>query len=127
MAGVAVDHYKPKHLSPYLAAFYLYVPLSLLMLPLLYILTKQANWDYGKRKKGEKKVPILKDVMNVIRKLDNVVFLISATVSGLSLCMYMHYMFIYMDQVMKPTKTMLSMTTVVSMLSELLVYHFSSN
>ena len=65
LAGVAIDHYKPKHLSKYLAAFYLYVPISLLMLPLLYILTKQADWNFGKRKKSERKVPVVKDIIMV--------------------------------------------------------------
>ena len=65
VSGVAIDHYKSKRLPKYVAAFYLYVPLSLLMLPLLYKLTRQADWNYGKRKKGEKKVPLIKDIVTV--------------------------------------------------------------
>jgi len=126
LAGLAVDNYKPKHLSPYFAAFYLYVPLSLLMLPLLHILTKQADWNYGRRKKGEKKIPIIKEVMNVFKKSENFVFLFSCIISGTSLMILFHYLFIYMNRVMKPTKTMMSMATVISMASELLIYPFSS-
>ena len=33
MAGVAVDHFHPKHVSKYVITFFIYVPLSLLMLP----------------------------------------------------------------------------------------------
>ena len=76
VAGVAIDHYKPKHLSHFTAAFYVYLPFSLMMIPLLYILTKQANWNYGRKKKSGNKITLIKHVMTVFKKCDNLVFLL---------------------------------------------------
>jgi len=68
----------------------------------------------------------MKHVYNAFKKFDNLVFLVSVLFSGTSLCVYYHYLFIYVDSHMHPTKTMLSLSSVVSMASELVIYPISS-
>jgi len=126
MAGVAVDHFHPKNMSKYMITFFMYVPLSLLQLPLLYIITKQADWDYGTRKKDEKKVSAVRHVLNAFKNFDNLIFLLCVLFSGTSLIVYYHFLFIYVDKNMHPTKTLLSLSSVVSMASELFIYPISS-
>lgn len=128
VAGVAVDHYHPTNgLSPFLAAFYIYLPLSLLQIPLLYVLTKQAKWDYGTVKKDDdNKKGLIRHVVDAFKIPYNQMFLASVFICGITSCIYGNFLFIYMYQVMNPPKTVMSLMTVASSVSELFIYPFSS-
>lgn len=126
-SGLAVDHYHPKHFSPYLAAFYIYLPLSLLQIPLLYILTKQAKWDYVSKKKEEQASgSAIYHLKDALKNNNNRMFLLTALISGTALYVYKHYLFLYMHAVKNPTKTIMALMSVARSISEFLVYPFSS-
>ena len=67
-----------------------------------------------------------RDIYNTFKKFENLVFLITVLFSGLSLSVVFSYLYIYADETMHPSKTMLSLFNVVSMASELLIYPLSS-
>merc|ERR1712198_452350 len=68
----------------------------------------------------------MKHIYTTFKKFDNLIFLVAVLFSGTSLSVYYSYLFIYVDKNMHPTKTLLSLTSVVSMASELFIYPISS-
>ena len=120
LAGVSVDHYYPKNLSHFTAAFYVYLPCSLLLIPILYILTCQAKWDYAKKRGNAN------HLLKVFKSFDNKMFAFSVIISGLCLRTYTEFVFLFMDKEMHSTKTLMSLTMVAAMASELIIYPFSS-
>lgn len=126
LSGLAIDHVRFEHFSKYLVGFILYLPLSLALIPFLYIVTKQADWDYGKNATGMSKGDVMKSVMKTYRKCDNIVFLLCVVIIGLSAKTIDHYLYLFILRTMHSSKTMLSLTTVIDMASNLLFYPLSS-
>lgn len=129
LSGLAIDHVKIPNMSKYASAFFAYLPLSLLMIPFLYIVVKQADWNYGKKdRQSPSKFHLLKQVFKYYKNVDNIVFMLFVLVNGVSAMIYNQYLFLFMFKTMHPPppKTMMSLTTVVGMCSELLFYPLSS-
>ena len=121
IAGVVIDHYHPKNVSPYAGAFYVYSCFSVFMVPLLYMLTKQAKWnnttttttaatpqttssttDATTTTTGS----VCSKLFTVAKKRDNIVFFMSVFVSGFLFSTYFAFYPLFMEDNMgKPTKT----------------------
>ena len=124
VTGVAIDHYRPKHFSPYAASVYVFLPFIFAMLPCAIILSRQAKWDHGKRPTAS--TSIGRHLWSVLRQPDNVMFFLSVLISGFLYSSYSGFFSLFMNDSLKLSKTMISLSTVVSMFSELLFYPFSS-
>ena len=129
IAGFAIDHYHHPHHSPYLVAFYIYVPLSLLGLPFLFDITKKADWSYGTTvvaTGASKAIAIGRDIASVAGSTENVVFLASIFVFGYGADTYSHFLYIYMHKEMrKPSKTIMAVSSAIGTLSEMVALKFS--
>ena len=121
IAGFAIDHYKHMHESPYMVAFYIYVPLSLLGLPILYVITRQTDWKYGvtQTSSTNKAMTIARDVGSVLSRFENVVFLTSIFMFGFCADIYSHFLYIYMHREMnQPSKTIMAVSSAIGTLCE---------
>jgi len=115
IAGLAVDYYHPTgHLSHLTAAFYVYLPFKLLLLPLLYILTVQADWSIVRQNENRE------EMKDAIKK--NAMFLLSIFIAGVCLRVYTEFSFLFMHKEFQTTKTLMSLTMVIAMVSEYVVY-----
>lgn len=120
ISGVAVDHFYSNKLSHFTAAFYVYLPAKILLVPILYILVSQADWTF-KRQMGPGH-----ELVSILKKFDTIVFLLSALVCGLCLRTYTEFIFLFMDRELHTNKTLMSLTMLVAMVSELFVYPFTT-
>lgn len=130
LSGVAIDHYKSKKISHFLASTYIYLPISLTVPVLLYIITKQT------KRSTNQTIETLKDeressneqeasFTTSIKGRRAVFFLISTFVAGLTTSTYGSYNIFYIFQTLNPTKTIMSLMTVTSSFSNLIVLPFT--
>ena len=124
LSGVAVDHYKSKSLSRYTAAFFVYMPFNLMIIPLLLLLLRQAKWDKV-RKREEDEVPTTNSFIQIFKSCSNLMFLFSLCVSSLCYSAYGGYFSIFMKDKMNSTATMISVSLSAAMFAELVVYGLS--
>ena len=129
IAGLAVDHFVVKGQSPYMITYYTYIPLSLLALPIFYLIIKQGDWSFGGTRDlsyRKKALVISKDIGGIIRSPDNVVFLLSLFVHAYCRETFHQFNNIYMHKTIKSSKTWMSVCNATEMIFEMMAYKLST-
>ena len=131
LSGVMCDHYHPSGMSGYTAAFYVYLPCIIGVIPCGLKLLGQSKFgetvtddQKDTSGEGERKNNILA-LFRVFKDIDFVVFFISVIICGLTLNIFNCFSFLLMDKELKSNKTLMTFTIVVSCVFEVAVFWFS--
>ena len=121
LVGIAIDHYHPSTMSRYTAAFYVFLPFAILLIPSGYYLSTQAVWV---ERKGESKsdVRILTHFISFFRSIDNLVFVISVLISGLANALYVNFVFLLIVENIHTSKAMMSATMTTGGIASILIF-----
>lgn len=135
LAGVAADHYAKSRpsLSHYTPIFYLFIVQMLLLIPVGFLLLRQANWECVPPRNGEEDVSTKDEnasgrafFCSLFKSVKSVIFLITVFISGISYNLFFGYVFLFMRDEMGVSDTMMTLTVVCSTLSEIITFPFTS-
>lgn len=126
ITGHVVNNIHTLIISKYTAAFYVFLPYSIILIPLLYKVTCQIKPRHVQDDDLEEG-NCLRDFITVFKNPDNLMFLLSVIVSGLCFNAYTGYFFLFMKEELKLSESLMTIPVVVAMTSELLIYPISSN
>ena len=125
LAGVAIDYYKPNNgVSQYAAAFYIFLPCVLLLIPAGCILINQIQWDGNIN--NSINTSFSSHLLSFLRKSDTIMFFATIAISGLAFNVYFNFLFLFMDEEMNSSKTIMTLTVVVCTVTDLLGYAYST-
>lgn len=132
ITGVIIDHYHPSgNMSPYTAAFFTFLPCALLTLPFGYTvinqIPKESNYEDKEESSSVRNNNFVSHFRSYITKPDTIMFILTVTVSGMALNMYLNFLFLLMDDYMAATKTLMTLTIATSVLSEVIGYPFAAH
>ena len=124
-SGLAVDYYNPGDMSPYTAAFFVFISCILCITPMGYILLKQAKWEKEENERDDR-VPIARHLISVFRKLDSIIFLLTVAITGIANNVFQCFVFLLMEDTMDSSKTVMTLAVTSCVVAELIVFPMSS-
>ena len=139
ISGVAVDNFHHPTMSIYTAAFFLFLPFSFLLTPLILVLYKQTSWQQKEVELGlpnntnnevnvsveTEKKPKLQILLKIFRSLDNIFMMICCLLAGILKNIIVSFLFMIMKDEMNSSKTAMGIVYLVGSLAEIFIYPFS--
>ena len=144
LAGFAADHYKHPGMSNYTAAFYLYLPICLLLIPAGCYVVNQGNWEMVKgvedmedmekitetqdRKVGKTNMEnsISREVFLVLKRFDVLIFLMTVFIGGLGSSIMISFSYIFLRTEMNISKTRMTFVFATESVTNVLTFPSSS-
>lgn len=134
LAGIAAEGYSFKDMSQYTAVFYLFLPYTLLMIPVGFHLIGQTSYPPPTRKKmntvDQEAVPsganISRLVWEQMKKFDVIFFMITVLLNGLSNNLFMNFAYMFVQDELMKTNTEMTFVVVTASMSEMLVFPLTS-
>jgi len=140
-AGMAADHYQQKDMSQYTAVFFLFLPYTLMLIPVGCFLIDQIDEqsahdsvitiDTKKQQEDasdliQQEESVISQVLRLLLRLDTISFFGSVIVCGFANNVFMAYSYMLVQNEMLKTKTEMTMVVIVATLSETLMFPFTS-
>lgn len=123
VAGLAVEHYHPRTQPPFIAAFYVFLPCIILLMPVGYILLGQLPNEPTNHDDNNNNVANFSSLMiSFLKKLDTIVLLLTITVSGTALNMMFNFLFLFMLKDLHSTKMNVTCVFLTCMLTQLVAF-----
>ena len=124
ITGVIADHYNPTDTSPYSAMFYVFLPCVLFLIPAGLILLNQAKW--GESNVNLNTSNVYRQLISLFKNLDFLVFLLSVTIAGFLLNVFICFFVLFMEYEMNSTKTLTVSAVALGIAFELITFVFAS-
>lgn len=139
LAGICADKYHVKDMSHYTAVFFLFLPITLMLIPVgTYLLnqsdapstsaeTKKDLESAKEEKENEQSAGnISKQALDLLCTLDVIFFMATVLIFGLANNLFLNFSYLYVKDEMKVTKTEMTFVVVAATASEILIFPFTS-
>ena len=124
IAGIAVEHYDSVTLSKYTASFYVFLPASLLLIPVGLITASQMNLDINQNDMKSKKKN-LHMLVEIIRNIQNIVFMLSVIIVGICHNVITSFLFKLMEDQMEASKLTMGFANLAAGTAEMFVFLYA--
>ena len=132
LAGIAADRYREVDMSNYTAVFYLFLPYTLMLIPIGCYLIGQSNYTYTS--KAEETTPanqenvgnLFTQVFRIFFRFDVLFFMTTVMICGLANNLFMNFAYMLVKDEMNVSKTKMTLVVVTAAMSETLVFPFTS-
>ena len=129
LSGIAAENFRHHTLSSYSPCLFIYAGLFLLAIPFILILSKQAentrNNTRDNNIENEREKKLGRVILETCFKLPNFMFLLTAFVGALSNFAQLSFLLLFMDDVMKASKTTMGLSITASTVAEVLIFPFT--
>ncbi|XP_066921455.1 uncharacterized transporter YwbF-like [Clytia hemisphaerica] len=133
IAGYAVDNYTNKYLSVYTAAFYVFLPLWLLFIPLAFYVAMVSELEtavkpqylhaFPERKNEQRSLTM--SVLKTCGTLPNMIFLFTVFLTGICNGLMIGFFYLYMKRELSSSNTVMGVSIAFGNLGELFMFPVS--
>ena len=132
LAGLAAQHYNVQDMSQYTAVFFLYLPYTLMIIPVGSYLINQASYESATEANNEELKEkstvggLVRDVFVILQKTETIVFMGTVFFTGLANNFFLNFSYPYVKDEMHRTETEMTLVVTVATVAEASIFPFTT-